>query len=234
MVEKAVELSKMLYMAFDTPNRTSGFWLSFEDAKAGRKLAGTHDPSSAPTPLSLECTTFVHQDGIHPVPEMQHLTYFIGGMFALGGKNFGIDEHIDIGDPVARECGWVYQSFPTGIHARNICSREVASEGDQSLTHGFRHARSRPALIIRPEAIESIFIMHRMQDKEDLRETMWTMFESIMKSTQTPLANLAISNVTVSGETEKENSMESFWMAETLKYFYLILSSPLAKYHPSR
>lgn len=64
-----------------------------------------------------------------------------------------------------------------------------------------------------------------------------------MKSTQTPLANSAITNVTVAGEAEKEDSMEvsdasfhwyndtnsfeqSFWMAETLKYFYLIFSSP--------
>lgn len=40
LLEKAVELGNMLYMAFDTPNRTPGFWLTFEDVKAGRQLAG--------------------------------------------------------------------------------------------------------------------------------------------------------------------------------------------------
>ena len=165
-------------------------------------------------------TTFVHEDGIHLVPEMQHLTCFIGGMFALGGKIFGIDEHVAIGDRIARGCGWVYQSFPTGvmpeIYALIECptlepcnwdNEKWQREGDQSLTHGFRHARD-PRYLLRPEAIESIFIMYRLQGKDDLRETAWNMFEGIMRSTQTPLANSAISNVTVSGETEKEDSME--------------------------
>lgn len=67
-----------------------------------------------------------------------------------------------------------------------------------------------------------------MQEKEDLWKTAWTMFGSIMKSTRTPLTNSAISNVTVSDETEKEDSMESLWMEETLKYFYLLFSSPNA------
>lgn len=40
LLTKAVELGNMLYMAFDTPNRTPGFWLTFEDAKAGRQVAG--------------------------------------------------------------------------------------------------------------------------------------------------------------------------------------------------
>lgn len=165
-------------------------------------------------------TTFVHEDGIHLVPEMQHLTCFIGGMFALGGKIFGIDEHIDIGERIARGCGWVYQSFPTGVMPEIFALIECPSlescnwdndkwqrEGDQSLSRGFRHARD-PRYLLRPEAIESVFILYRMKGEEDLRETAWNMFESIMKSTQTPLANSAISNVTVTGETEKENSME--------------------------
>lgn len=40
LLTKAVELGNMLYMAFDTPNHTPGFWLTFEDARAGRQVAG--------------------------------------------------------------------------------------------------------------------------------------------------------------------------------------------------
>jgi mannosyl-oligosaccharide alpha-1,2-mannosidase len=165
-------------------------------------------------------TSFVRSDRVDLVPEMQHLTCFIGGMFALGGKIFNINEHVNIGDRIARGCGWVYQSFPTGVMPEIYGLIECPSlepcdwddekwkrEGDQGLARGFRHARD-PRYLLRPEAIESIFIMYRISGKEDLRDVAWNMFESIMKSTTTPLANSAIKNVTVAGETEKEDSME--------------------------
>lgn len=51
------------------------------------------------------------------------------------------------------------------------------------------------------------------------------MFESIQNSTQTAIANAAIADVTTyDKEPEKLDSCESFWMAETLKYFYLVFS----------
>lgn len=54
------------------------------------------------------------------------------------------------------------------------------------------------------------------------------MFESINNATLAEYAHSAIADVTVKAgqETEKLDSCESFWMAETLKYFYLIFSEP--------
>jgi mannosyl-oligosaccharide alpha-1,2-mannosidase len=54
------------------------------------------------------------------------------------------------------------------------------------------------------------------------------MFESINNATFAEFANSAIADVTVQEgkETEKLDQCESFWMAETLKYFYLIFSEP--------
>ncbi|KAJ4334472.1 hypothetical protein N0V85_009931 [Neurospora sp. IMI 360204] len=65
-----------------------------------------------------------------------------------------------------------------------------------------------------------------MTGKEDLRDLAWQMFESIVNATETELAYSAIADVTVKGPTTKTDSMESFWLAETLKYFYLIFSPP--------
>jgi mannosyl-oligosaccharide alpha-1,2-mannosidase len=87
--------------------------------------------------------------------------------------------------------------------------------------------------ILRPEAIESVFLMYRMTGDRSLMETAWTMFESIVAATQTPHAYAALADVTWSNDellsmqaSVKMDSMESFWMAETLKYFYLIFSEP--------
>ncbi|KAB5583130.1 glycoside hydrolase family 47 protein [Coniochaeta sp. 2T2.1] len=349
---KARELGDMLYMAFDTPNRIPGFWLTFEDVLTGKQLAGTHDPSASPASLSMEFTrlaqltgeskyydaidriraflertqeeshlpgmwptminfrdekvtdtsfslgaladslyeylpkmsillgglepsyeamyrramdtvvenllfrpmlpdnnkndilfpgtAFIRNEGIVLHPEGQHLSCFVGGMFAVGGRTFGIDSHVEIGGRITRGCAWAYEAFPTGlmpeIYGLVDCKQSLLDgcawdedrwreEGDPSLAKGFRNARD-PRYLLRPEAIESIFVLYRVTGDEALRETAWTMFQRIMMATETPLGNAAVVNVTVSGETEKEDSMESFWMAETLKYFYLIFSPP--------
>lgn len=90
---------------------------------------------------------------------------------------------------------------------------------------GFTHARD-ARYILRPEAIESIFYMYRITGEDDLLDMAWGMFQAIRRSTETELAFSAIADVTATGKTEKLDSMESFWLSETLKYFYLIFSSP--------
>ena len=54
------------------------------------------------------------------------------------------------------------------------------------------------------------------------------MFVSITNATQTSIAHSAIADVTLPVEhaSQKLDQCESFWMAETLKYFYLIFSEP--------
>ena len=58
-----------------------------------------------------------------------------------------------------------------------------------------------------------------MQDKA------WRMFEAIEKYTHTDIANAALDDVTTEDPPQSDR-MESFWTAETLKYFYLIFSKP--------
>ncbi|KAF1833535.1 seven-hairpin glycosidase [Decorospora gaudefroyi] len=96
-----------------------------------------------------------------------------------------------------------------------------------------------PRFLLRPEAIESIFILYRITGDAMLQDTAWRMFEAIHNATIAEFAHSAIADVTIprGQETQKLDECESFWMAETLKYFYLIFSEPsldrglvLAKY----
>ena len=331
LLHKAKELGDMLYKGFDTPNRLPGFWINFNDARTGKQVAGTHDPSASPASLGLEFTrlaqltgdnkyydaidrvraflartqdqsrlpgmwptainfqseevlsddsftlgaladslyeylpkmfiltgglepsyekmyrkamdvvirhilfrpmlpdgedilfpgtAFVHEDRIDLIPEGQHLACFVGGMFLLGGKTFGIEPHVRIGERVTRGCSWGYEAFPTGLLPEIFglipcptlarCDWDVerwAREGDRRLKKGFKHARD-PRYILRPEAIESVFILYRVTGQEELREIAWTMFQSIVDATQTTTANSAIADVTATGATEKLDSME--------------------------
>ncbi|KAK3904877.1 glycoside hydrolase [Staphylotrichum tortipilum] len=182
----------------------------------------------------------VRASGMERVPLAQHLACFAGGMFALGGKLYGIPEHVGVGGRLARGCAWLYEVFPTGLMpeealmlacegAEGECEVDWESgkkgEAPLPVDKGVKSIRD-ARYILRPEAVESLFVMWRVTGEELWRERAWKMFEKVVQSTETRFANSAIADVNVAGETEKLDSMESFWLAETLKYFYLIFSPP--------
>ena len=169
-------------------------------------------------------------DNIKTIPDSQHLSCFSGGMFGLGGKVFDIPDHVGVGERLARGCAWAYGSFPTGLMPEIFSMVSCESwkdgpcqwddkvweeKGDDKFKKGFSNVRDR-RYILRPEAIESVFLLYRMTGKEDLRETAWRMFEAIMKATRTPLGNSAIGDVTVTEETKKLDSMEVSFFIEIL------------------
>ncbi|OJJ89071.1 glycoside hydrolase family 47 protein [Aspergillus glaucus CBS 516.65] len=78
---------------------------------------------------------------------------------------------------------------------------------------------------LRPEAIESVFIMYRITGDKSLQDAAWRMFSSIEKHTRTKLGHAIINDVR-DKHTDQSDFMESFWLAETLKYFYLTFSEP--------
>ncbi|KXJ89151.1 family 47 glycosyl hydrolase [Microdochium bolleyi] len=184
-------------------------------------------------------TVFVEDNGPRLDTEGQHLACFVGGMYGLGGKLFDIPDHVALGNKLARGCGWGYGSFPTGVLPEIFGFRtcptlegcpwtadkdaDPATTSQMHIQRGFKQARD-ARYILRPEAIESIFYLYRITGEEDLRDIAWDMFESIRRSTETELAFSAIPDVTATCKTEKSDSMESFWLSETLKYFYLIFS----------
>lgn len=65
--------------------------------------------------------------------------------------------------------------------------------------------------------------MYRITGDSHWREAGWRMFEAIVRATDTNFGNSAIDDVTNSTSTLND-SMESFWLAETLKYFYLLFA----------
>jgi mannosyl-oligosaccharide alpha-1,2-mannosidase len=184
----------------------------------------------------------VLQEGPRLDPESEHLSCFIGGLYALGGRLFSNDEYLNLGAKLARGCAYAYKSFPTGIMPERynmaLCAGEDHRKGcvwDEAafaeeaakryqykadLPKGFTTAKD-PRYILRPEAIESIFILWRITGDASFRDTAWEMFEAVAKATDTEYANAAVMDVNVPGGGKKEDYMESFWMAETLKYFYL-------------
>jgi len=137
--------------------------------------------------------------------------------------------------PSKTQCAWNESLWLEETSQR--VSSDVSAAGLQDyitntvrLPKGFTEISDR-RYILRPEAIESVFILYRITGEEKYLDAAWEMFTSIISVSRTHLANAALSDITWSKkdlgtQQIQMDSMESFWMAETLKYFYLVFSEP--------
>ncbi|KAF9891013.1 hypothetical protein FE257_005270 [Aspergillus nanangensis] len=159
----------------------------------------------------------------------QHLTCFVGGMYALGGRLFNNATHVSLGQKLTDGCVWLYENSPNGImpelFSMAACPHTDDCEWDGGLGGEFFTHLADKRYILRPEAIESVFYLYRITGDQRFQEVAWDMFQAIEKHTRTPFANAALRDV-MQPNPPQEDSMESFWMAETLKYFYLVFSEP--------
>lgn len=78
-----------------------------------------------------------------------------------------------------------------------------------NLPPGFTSIKN-PGYYLRPEAIESVFILYRITGDKALQDTAWDMFTSISTHTKTHLAYATLTDVTNSSSPQQD-SMESFW-----------------------
>ncbi|KAK5627308.1 hypothetical protein RRF57_003023 [Xylaria bambusicola] len=65
--------------------------------------------------------------------------------------------------------------------------------------------------------------MYRLTGDLAWMDKAWDMFKVIEKHTRTEYASAALDDITMM-KPDQLDSMESFWLAETLKYFYLVFS----------
>ena len=91
---------------------------------------------------------------------------------------------------------------------------------DMRLKPGISHIGGRNYML-RPEAIESVFYSYRITGKSYYRDKGWAMFRAIAAATAAPHGNSAVDDVT-SRAPRLDDTAESFWLGETLKYFYLL------------
>jgi ER degradation enhancer, mannosidase alpha-like 2 len=77
--------------------------------------------------------------------------------------------------------------------------------------------------VLRPEIIESAFYLHRFTGDPKYRDMGRVFFDSLVKYCRTDVGYAAIKNVE---KKTKEDQMESFFLAETMKYLFLLFSPP--------
>jgi mannosyl-oligosaccharide alpha-1,2-mannosidase len=152
-----------------------------------------------------------------PKLEMEHLTCFVGGMLTLGyASRIVVDpveakEHLRVGEELTRTC---YESY----------KRQASRVGPETFRflNGGLTAKDK-AYNMRPETVESLFYLWRVTKDEKYRNWGWEIFVAIEKNCRRKLGYGGMKDTTsVSGASL--NKQESFFLAETLKYLYLLFS----------
>jgi len=149
--------------------------------------------------------------------EMEHLTCFTGGMLALGSVS-GIvdsetaDRHLQVAKELAETCYEMYHTTATGVGPES--ARFVGSMRPKD-----------PAYHLRPETVETLYYLWRVTKDDTYRRWGWDIYTAIEEHCRQQIGYATIKNVNLQkGHLQYQDKMESFFLAETLKYLYLLFA----------
>ena len=77
--------------------------------------------------------------------------------------------------------------------------------------------------ILRPETVESLMYLWRLTGNKTYQDWGWDIFQAFEKNSRIESGYVGLRDVNTG---EKDNMMQSFFLAETLKYLYLLFSPP--------
>ncbi|KPP75104.1 endoplasmic reticulum mannosyl-oligosaccharide 1,2-alpha-mannosidase-like [Scleropages formosus] len=156
----------------------------------------------------------------HFSPKMDHLVCFLPGTLALGAHNGLSAEHMDLAKRLMETCYQMYAQMETGLSPEIVHFNMVPHEGlDVDVKPADRHN------LLRPETVESLFYLYRFTQDKKYQEWGWEMFQNFNKYTRVPTGGYtSINNVRDREYPSPRDKMESFFLGETLKYFYLLFS----------
>lgn len=180
-------------------------------------------------------------------PKMDHLVCFIGGLFALGATN-GLTEkeakdmpfwnterekQLKLAKDITNTCYHMYHDTPgTGLSPEIVVfnpkpvtddeiprTAAVSSNGDFYIKSNDKHN------LQRPETVESLYVLYKITGDIKYREWGWEIFQNFVQHTKVTdngeIRYTTLKDCTVDPSIKSDN-MESFWLAETLKYLYLL------------
>ncbi|KAJ1272655.1 hypothetical protein BS78_06G220000 [Paspalum vaginatum] len=148
--------------------------------------------------------------------KMDELACFAPGMLALGASGYGgekkSEEIMNLAKELARTCYNFYQTTPTKLAGENYFFH---AGQDMSVGTSWN--------ILRPETVESLMYLWRLTGNKTYQDWGWDIFQAFEKNSRIESGYVGLRDVNTG---EKDNMMQSFFLAETLKYLYLLFSPP--------
>ncbi|XP_076917018.1 mannosyl-oligosaccharide 1,2-alpha-mannosidase MNS3-like [Bidens hawaiensis] len=179
-------------------------------------------------------------------PKMDHLVCFLPGTLALGATKgltktkamennlltFEDLENLKLAEELAKTCFEMYAVTSTGL-APEIAYFNSEGYSENGLDGGNKTSEYVHDIVIkhpdrhnllRPETVESLFILYRITKDSKYREWGWSIFEAFEKYTKVDSGGYSsLDDVTVI-PPRRRDKMETFFLGETLKYLYLLFS----------
>ncbi|XP_043218312.1 mannosyl-oligosaccharide 1,2-alpha-mannosidase IA-like [Amphibalanus amphitrite] len=150
--------------------------------------------------------------------KMDHLACFIGGLYALAAAKdpeTDTDRYLELGRQITATCHESYDRTATKLGPESFRFTD--------------QVEARPLLqqekyyILRPEVIESYFVLWRLTGDPKYRDWGWQAAQAIEQFCRVEAGFSGIKDVD-SLWPEHDDVQQSFFLAETLKYLYLLFS----------
>lgn len=149
--------------------------------------------------------------------KMDHFACFMAGNLALGAytdpdglESPRAQRDLKTGKALAYTCYQMYAQSKTGLGPEVVLS----SEEEDLLVY-------EPRYLLRPEAVESFFVLYQLTGDPTYQEWGWEVFQAIERFCKTKSGYGGREDIDIVDE-EPNDRMGSFFMGETLKYLYLL------------
>jgi len=157
---------------------------------------------------------------------------------ALGAHNGAPEYHLKIAKDLAYTCYQMYERMATGLSPEIVYFNMIPGMGGQDISVKVNFMKmlfvcnlwlSQQAdthNLLRPETVESLFILNCLTNNSIYKEWGWKIFEAFEKYTKVSSGGYSsIGNVQDTSNTRMKDKMESFFLGETLKYLFLLFSN---------
>merc|ERR1719369_2056747 len=157
-------------------------------------------------------TYFADRRGGMLAHKMDHLACFTGGMFSLAAVN---DDEVKqkwmkIAEEITRTCHESYENTVTKLGPEIIRFDKFLNPFDRSF-------------LLRPETVESYFVLWRLTKDPKYREWGWQVVQALELNCKVEGGYSGLRDVNIL--KSYDDVQQSFFLAETLKYLYLLFSS---------
>ncbi|KAG9292685.1 hypothetical protein G9A89_008272 [Geosiphon pyriformis] len=167
-------------------------------------------------------------------PKMEHLACFLGGTIALGATNGNRNtsalqgqQALDflLATEFTRTCVEMYFKSPTGLGPEYLYFEMNSTKGSETMQDMRLEAQS-AGNNLRPETVESLFVLWKITGDVKYREWGWQIFQAFEKYSKFEDGGYTSIEDVTQIPPKRKDRMETFWLAETLKYLYLLFEDP--------
>lgn len=156
-------------------------------------------------------TYLAERAGNQMIDKMDELACFVPGMLVLGTDGATpqkADEYLNLAQELAKTCYNMYRMTNSKLAGENYNFNNRMQVGTSWN-------------IMRPETVESFMYLWRKTGDQKYRDWGWDIFQAFETQTKLPTGYTGLRDVNTG---EKDDKMQTFFLAETLKYLYLLFS----------